>query len=39
MFQILLFDMILGFEAATSLSDALDEIVPWIQKQIENGGI
>jgi UDP-glucose 4-epimerase len=30
---------VLGFEATTSLSDALDEIVPWIQKQIENGGI
>jgi len=30
---------ILGFEAKTSLSDALDEIIPWIKKQIENGGI
>lgn len=30
---------ILGFEAKTSLSDALDEIIPWIRKQIEIGGI
>lgn len=30
---------ILGFEAKTSLSDALDEIIPWIKKQIEVGGI
>jgi nucleoside-diphosphate-sugar epimerase len=30
---------VLGFEAKTSLSDALDEIVPWIKKQIEAGGI
>jgi UDP-glucose 4-epimerase len=30
---------VLGFEATTSLSDALDEIIPWIQKQIEVGGI
>lgn len=30
---------ILGFEANTSLSDALDEIIPWIKKQIEIGGI
>ncbi|MFX0203640.1 MAG: NAD-dependent epimerase/dehydratase family protein, partial [Candidatus Hodarchaeota archaeon] len=30
---------ILGFEAKTSLSDALDEIIPWIKKQIEIGGI
>jgi UDP-glucose 4-epimerase len=30
---------ILGFEAATTLSDALDEIIPWIKKQIEIGGI
>ena len=30
---------ILGFEAKTSLSDALDEIIPWINKQIEIGGI
>lgn len=30
---------ILGFEAKTSLSDALDEIIPWIKKQVEIGGI
>ena len=30
---------ILGFEATTSLSEALDEIIPWIEKQIEIGGI
>jgi nucleoside-diphosphate-sugar epimerase len=30
---------ILGFEAKTSLSDALDEIIPWIKRQIEMGGI
>jgi UDP-glucose 4-epimerase len=30
---------VLGFEATTSLSDALDEIIPWIRKQIEIGGI
>lgn len=30
---------ILRFEAKTSLSDALDEIIPWIKKQIEIGGI
>ena len=30
---------LLGFEAATTLSEALDEIIPWIQAQIEVGGI
>jgi nucleoside-diphosphate-sugar epimerase len=30
---------VLGFEASTSLSDALDEIIPWIKAQIEAGGI
>ena len=30
---------ILGFEANTSLDEALDEIIPWIKKQIEIGGI
>jgi UDP-glucose 4-epimerase len=30
---------LLGFEAATPLSDALDEIIPWIRQQIELGGI
>jgi len=30
---------ILGFETKTSLSDALDEIIPWVKEQIEVGGI
>lgn len=30
---------LLGFEATTRLEDALDEIIPWIRKQIEIGGI
>lgn len=30
---------ILNFEAKTSLSDAMDEIIPWVKKQIEIGGI
>ncbi|MBX6311803.1 MAG: NAD(P)-dependent oxidoreductase [Isosphaeraceae bacterium] len=30
---------LLGFEAETTLSEALDEIIPWIAKQIELGGI
>jgi nucleoside-diphosphate-sugar epimerase len=30
---------VLDFEAKTSLSDALDEIIPWIEEQIEIGGI
>ena len=30
---------ILGFKARTSLSDALDEIIPWVKQQIELGGI
>ena len=30
---------LLGFEAATTLSEALDEIIPWIKAQIEVGGI
>jgi nucleoside-diphosphate-sugar epimerase len=30
---------LLGFEAKTSLSEALDEIIPWIEGQIEIGGI
>lgn len=30
---------ILGFKATTSLDEALDEIIPWIQSQIEIGGI
>ena len=31
--------MVLGYEAKTSLSYALDEIIPWIKNQIEIGGI
>ena len=30
---------VLGFEASTSLSSALDEIIPWIRSQIDIGGI
>lgn len=30
---------LLGFEATTSLSEALDEIIPWIRAQIALGGI
>src|SRR5262249_14616718 len=30
---------LLGFEAKTTLSEALDEIIPWIKRQIEVGGI
>jgi len=30
---------VLGFEATTSLSDALDEIIPWIRAQIAAGTI
>ena len=30
---------ILGFEAKTTLSNALDEIIPWIEEQIKIGGI
>ena len=30
---------ILGFEARTSLSEALDEVIPWIANQIRIGGI
>ncbi len=30
---------ILGFEAKTTISSALDEIIPWVEKQIEIGGI
>ena len=29
----------LGFEATTSLDEILDEVIPWIRKQIEIGGI
>ncbi len=30
---------ILGFEASTTLDDALDEIIPWVRQQIQLGGI
>ena len=30
---------ILGFEARTSLTDALDEIIPWVKKQIDINAI
>jgi len=30
---------VLGFEAKTTLDEALDEIIPWIKGQIEAGGI
>jgi nucleoside-diphosphate-sugar epimerase len=30
---------VLGFETKTSLNEALDEIIPWVGKQIEIGGI
>ena len=30
---------VLGFEAKTSLEDSLDEVIPWIRKEIEIGGI
>ncbi len=30
---------ILGFEAVTPLDTALDEVIPWIKKEIELGGI
>jgi nucleoside-diphosphate-sugar epimerase len=30
---------VLGFEAKKSLNDSLDEIIPWIKKEIELGRI
>lgn len=30
---------VLGYEATTSLSDMLDEVIPWIKEQVENGNI
>ena len=32
-------ELVLGFKARTTLSDALDEIIPWVKQQIEQGGI
>ena len=31
--------VVLGYKAETALSDALDEIIPWVRQQIEIGGI
>ena len=30
---------ILGFEATTTLSQALDEVIPWVRAQIEVGDL
>jgi nucleoside-diphosphate-sugar epimerase len=30
---------VLGFEAGTSLSQMLDEVIPWIQREIEHGRV
>ncbi len=30
---------LLGYQATTPLDQILDEVVPWIQKQVELGGI
>ena len=30
---------VLGFEATTTLDEALDEVIPWIEEQIGSGGI
>jgi hypothetical protein len=30
---------VLGFEATTSLSDMLDEVIPWIKNAMEEGAI
>ena len=30
---------VLGFEATTTLEEALDEVIPWIKEQIKIGGI
>ena len=30
---------VLGFEAKTSLEESLEEVIPWIKKEIELGGI
>jgi nucleoside-diphosphate-sugar epimerase len=29
----------LGFEATTSLSEMLDEVIPWVSREIALGGI
>jgi nucleoside-diphosphate-sugar epimerase len=30
---------VLGYEATTSLDEMLDEVIPWIKEQVENGNI
>ncbi len=30
---------VLGYEATTSLSQMLDEVVPWVKEQVEHGNI
>ncbi|WP_229535784.1 hypothetical protein [Pelosinus baikalensis] len=30
---------LLGFEAKSDLNDMLDEVIPWIQKQVKAGNI
>jgi hypothetical protein len=30
---------VLGFEATTSLSDMLDEVVPWVAAAVDDGRI
>ena len=30
---------VLGFEAKTSLSDMLDEVIPWISRAVDDGAI
>ncbi|HSX29956.1 MAG TPA: hypothetical protein VLE73_05360, partial [Candidatus Saccharimonadales bacterium] len=30
---------VLDYEANTSLSDMLDEVIPWIKEQVEHGNI
>jgi hypothetical protein len=30
---------VLGFEATTSLDTMLDEVIPWIQKEVDLGQI
>ena len=32
-------ERLLGFRAETTLSEALDEVIPWVRSQIETGGI
>jgi len=32
-------ERVLGFEAATPLSAVLDEVIPWVARQIDEGAI